>query len=416
MKERRKSWIMVGGLSIASFIILGSTISTVGIFLLPLTKEFSWNSKQSSVVAATFVLSLQLVSPAVGWLLDRIKAHVVMTIGALLTVTGYLWASSAHDLFTLSTAMALSGAGVGASTYLPCTVLATQWVEMRRGLAIAIVVGASSLGGAVLLPVVEHLISAYGWRTSMQCIASFIFICTTPLFLLLIRQPTNIGGMQAAEQNELPGLEVREALGSKDYWSLAVMMVLTSVGFMGVYFHIVPFLVDQGFSSRGASLIYAATNVTSFVGFIAVGMFADRFSAKRTLLVSLLVNALGIFMLPAAGYSSLSIGAAIAFVLLWGATLGAPSQLIPILLMESVGPRRFSTLFGINTLLAGLALSVGPVVTGAIRDATASYVRAFEVCASPMIIALIPMLLVRCVKEFDFHIRNDGSSTIAVSE
>lgn len=399
---------MVAGLATGSFVILGSTISTVGIFLLPLMKEFAWSSAQSSLIAAVFVLSLQIASPVAGWLLERVSAHVVMTLGALLTVIGYVWASSVHSLSALATAMALSGAGVGASTYLPCTVLATQWIETRRGLAIAVVVGASSLGGAVLLPAVQYLISTYGWRPAMQCIAGLIFVCTVPLFSLLIREPPTIGGVEVCESVRLPGLDLVEALQSINYWYLAVMMVLTSVGFMGIYFHVVPFLVDQGFSSQSASSVYAATNVTSFLGYIAVGMLADRFGATRTLFVSVFANALGILMLPAAGSSWLGIGASIAFVALWGATIGAPSQLIPILLMESVGPRRFSTLFGINTLLAGLALSMGPVLAALIRDVTASYVAAFWACGALMLLALIPLLLAHR-QAIDANNYDDGS-------
>jgi len=59
-----------------------------------------------------FLFAQALISPIVGWLLDRIPAQIVMTVAALATAAGYLWASNVHSFAPMVTAFAVIGAAV----------------------------------------------------------------------------------------------------------------------------------------------------------------------------------------------------------------------------------------------------------------------------------------------------------------
>ena len=69
----------------------------------------------------------------------------------------------------------------------------------------------------------------------------------------------------------------------------------------------------------------------------------------------------------------------IPFVLIFGLSLGAPLVLIPMLVAESLGLKRFGSIGGIAGVFNTIGAFVGPVGAGRIYDLSGSYVPAFEV-------------------------------------
>lgn len=396
----RRGWIIVAGLSLVSFVTLGVSMPTIGIFLDPFSREFGWNGAQSARIATAFMLAFQLSGPAVGWWLTRVPVKTVMTTGVALVVAGYAWASAAHTLPEMTLAMATAGLGVSASTYIPCTVLATRWIrEEHRGLAIGLIIGASSLGGAVFVPAIQLLIEAEGWRMAKQIIAVQACVIALPIVLFVVReQPATAIVDKVNGSTEGRDLNLAKALRAPSYLWLVIMVIMTNIALMGVVFHIVPFLRSFGFASGTAAALYAGTNISSFFGYIIVGIVADRIGAHRTLLVSFALNAFSIFVLLFAGPHSTGFAAALVFVVIWGGTVGAWGQLLPILLLESLGRRLLGALLGFAGLAYGLLGGIGPITTGALHDATGGYALAFELCAVLTLTAIIPSILARRAK------------------
>jgi sugar phosphate permease len=69
----------------------------------------------------------------------------------------------------------------------------------------------------------------------------------------------------------------------------------------------------------------------------------------------------------------------IPFLLIFGLSLGAPLVLIPMLVAESLGLKRFGSLGGIAGVFNTIGAFVGSVGAGKIYDLSGSYVPAFEV-------------------------------------
>ena len=89
-------------------------------FLRP---PFLSTNEESANIASAFMLTMTLAMPLAGWLLDRIGPRAVMSSGAVLMGLGYFLASVSQDINSITLAMAVSGAGVGASTYIPSIAL-----------------------------------------------------------------------------------------------------------------------------------------------------------------------------------------------------------------------------------------------------------------------------------------------------
>jgi MFS family permease len=110
------------------------------------------------------------------------------------------------------------------------------------------------------------------------------------------------------------------------------------------------------------------------LGKVAIGHAADRISARLALALDFAANALAFLMV----FGAARVFLLVLFILVSGIGAAAPLALLPMLLAESLGLRRY----GILNALAGLAgtfgATVGPLVAGRIFDLTGSYIDTFE--------------------------------------
>jgi MFS family permease len=66
------------------------------------------------------------------------------------------------------------------------------------------------------------------------------------------------------------------------------------------------------------------------------------------------------------------------FILASGIVAGAPVALLPLLVAESLGRRRFGVLAALTGIAGTIGAAAGPVVAGRIFDITGGYAGAFE--------------------------------------
>ena len=371
---------------------IGTTIGSLGIFVEPIRQDFGWAGEQFGRALAAFVLAMAAILPAAGLLTDRIGARVVMACGAVLVATSYVLVSRSQTLTALVAGFAAAGAGLGASTYLPCTVVISEWISERRGLALGILLAASAIG-ATLFPIwIAPLVLDHGWRRVMAGIANVNLLVGLPIVLALVRRGPHKHEGRPASAGGLPLLDL---MRGRTFRLVTLMLVLSQLSFYGIYFHLIPFLTSLGFPETTAVLFYSGAALATFAGSMILGPLIDRFGARRMLIAALSVLVLSCVLLPGIGVSAAGIAVGIAFAVLWGAVVNSPLQFAPILLADAAGLGRLGTLLGISNFFTGLISSLGPLLTGSIQDATHSYVAAFGLSAFIAALSIVPALLLR---------------------
>jgi MFS family permease len=389
----RQGWLIIASVVVVNFLVMGPSIGTIGIFFAPLIKEFGWSREQVSGMATAFLLAMGVVSPCVGWLMDRVPARIPMGIGAALAGVAFLLASNVHSLRALIACYVLIGLGVGASTILPGTIVAANWFSEQRGLAIGITIAGAGFGGCVLPPLVSHLILLHGWRTTMVLIGIPMFVLALPIILIMIR--TRPEG-ETTEQHAaaVSGLEFGPALRSTPFWLIVAMQVGFTVAFTGAYFHMVLYLIGTGFSAQAAANVFGAAVLVSLPGYLVLGTLADWYGAKPVLACSLITQAVSMIVLLGLSGHHLSIVLMSFFIVTYGLTVGSGTALGAVLLANALGLRSFGSLSGIIGMLATIGSGIGPIVAGRIFDRTGSYTGAFELCSALMLAAAVFALLV----------------------
>ncbi|HKV55533.1 MAG TPA: MFS transporter, partial [Candidatus Binataceae bacterium] len=360
------------------FFLWGGGYNTAPIFLAALLKAFGWSHGRVSWITGGLSLAIGVSAPIAGWLLDRVEARFVMGIGALIAVAGLAAASRSHTFEGLLISVIVLGIGLGASTWLAAAAVIANWFPERRGMALGIVTAGMESGGMVMTFTVGSVIAAYGWRAGYFTVAVPGLLIVVPLLALFVRtRPAGTVGQSVAEQADaLPGYEVREALHTRAFWMLVVAQLSYGLAVGGTFHHLVAFLETLRYGIHSATLVVSIVLGMAAVGKAAMGALGDRIGGKNALGIGFAMIAVGVLILLDASQPSM--------LVLWLVVVGiagaAPVALVPMVTAETLGLKRFGTLFGWLGSVVTVGLFAGPLLVGWMTDVTGSYTAPFEVC------------------------------------
>ena len=395
MTERdRRGWIIVGAICVTMFFIWGA-INSSAVFFVPVLKHFGWTRAKLSTALASGWVTGGATGPLIGWLADRVNPKKMIILGA--TITGVLWmllsrATTFNEFLAIN---GLFGICVGASTTIPCSIVIASWFQRQRGLAIGIAFAAAPIGGAGMTPLANHIITLAGWRAGYFALGLPILVIVVPIALLLVR-PANSGddGMPAATADsaasvpvQLPGFELSQARKTRSFWLICAVQILVG-STLGMGPHYVAYLTGAGYSANFAATAVSMFLVVTTVGALLGGPFADRSGARTAMTVTCIVNALGFVGLMGA---SRSLGLAVN-ILASGFALGALGVQMPLVIIESLGVKRFGSLMGVTGVFYTIGAAISPIVTGRIFDVTGSYeiaIASFAVMLTVSAVALM---------------------------
>jgi MFS family permease len=375
----RHGWVIVGGLSVALFLLMGTAFDAFGVFLVPLQQHFGWDRAQSSLLFTAMGLLYAANMPVAGWLLDRFDARFVMAAGAISCGSGMVCASLSNSYASMLAAYALIGVGIGLAAYVPVTVVITNWFDERRGLALGVALSGEFVGLMVMAPVLTRTISTFTWRAGYMVIAALMFFVLLPLTLVIVRTRPNAAQTLAGghgSDDDLAGMEVREALRSRSFWMIAIAQICWGCSITGLFIHLAAYMTGVGYSAGAAALAMSVFAGLGTLGQPLAGGITDRLGARLSLLVTLSLMAAGSLSLVWAHH----IGFLSAYVAT-GLIANAPVLMTGILVADCLGRKRYGSLEGLLGSAAQFGAAFGPELSGLIFDKTSSYTRAFQLLA-----------------------------------
>jgi MFS family permease len=388
MKEQeQEGWIIVAVLFTTLFLIWGP-INASSVFFLPVVKHFGWSRALFSLLAATAPLAAGFSSPAIGSLLDRYGERRIMIAGAAMVALSFLALSRADSPAAFFVIFIVLGVGITGSTIIPTALVNTNWFRERRGLALGIAFAGIPLGGTGVTIFASWIVQRSGFRAGYLAMAIPIVVVVIPLLALFMRtapEAEETRPASGAPEAELSGLEVREALGSRSFWMIAVAEVFFATAGVGLRVHLVPFLTGIGYSPTLAAEILGAMFIFSAIGSSMMGALADRLGGRVTLSLVFFAGAAGIAALLGASHL-IAVGA---FVVIFG--LVRETHIVPIVITESLGAKRLGALLGLLALFTTFGFAAGPVIAGRIFDRTGSYTGALLLFVALAIISMLAM-------------------------
>jgi MFS family permease len=182
------------------------------------------------------------------------------------------------------------------------------------------------------------------------------------------RTPVPAGAAGTAASAELE-MSARSALRSRAFIVLGAAYFACCAAHSGPIFHTVSYAIGCGLPVVTAVTIYSMEGAAGLGGRLLFGVMADRYGAKRVLVVGLLIQALA-----AASYLLVNqLQGFYAVAVVFGMAYGGVMPLYASLARDAFGPRILGTVLGAATMLSSLGMALGPLLGGWLYDRYGTY-------------------------------------------
>ena len=375
-----------------------------GAFFDPIVEQFGWSRATTSAAISLQRTESGMVSPFVGYFIDRFGPRKVMLVGILMTGAGFILLARINSLWQFYSAFALITLGMSVGTWMVVTTAVANWFVALRTRALALTSAGSALGG-LLVPVVIWLIATTDWRTALVLIGVGFWIIGIPSAIVMRRRPEDHGLLPdgrsdetfakggaeapagAAHERAEASFTVRQALRTRTFWQMALAMGAGQL-VMSASVHQIPAVTSFGFSRETAGVVMLAVSLMSLAGRIVSGFAGDRVDKRKVIAAAFALQLVGTLIFA---YTSTTLHL-VGFVVCWGIGFGSSIPVRFALLADYFGRRNFGSVMGIMMTVSAVFGIAGPVFVGWMYDVRGNYRDPYIILALTVLVA-IPLVL-----------------------
>lgn len=390
-------WVIVGGAFSVLFVAYGTQYS-FGLFFAALLDEFGWSRASLAGAFSIYAFAYCLFGFPAGRLTDRWGPGPVIAAGGVflaVALAGMSRVSSLWQPYLLYGVVASLGMG---TAYVPCNSTVVKWFVRRRGLAVGLSTTGASLGTFALPPVAQVLIAAVGWREAYLVFAAAILLVLSLIALVMRRDPEALGlhpdGDRQPPPREVAAEEawpLGRAARTRTFWLLAAAFSATWIPVFIPLVHLPRFARDLGFPAATGAWLMSALGLGAVCGRLIMGALSDRFGRRPVVGAAMMLQVLAF-----TGFATArELSALYATAFLFGYSYGTISTLFTAIVGDFFGRARAGTLVGVLFAMAGSMGGWGPLLAGALYDATGRYTPAFVLAAGLNVAAVVLLSLCR---------------------
>ena len=375
------------------------TYLSYGVLFNPLIDEFGWSRALISGAASMAFLLMGFLGIGVGRLNDRFGPRILMTISGVFFSLGYFLLSRLEAIWQLYLFFGIIF-GIGLST-VDVIALSTiaRWFVRKRGFATGIVKVGTGAGQMTIPFLASILIIRYGWRSSCAIIGVAVLVILVAIAQLMRRDPGQMGlspdgnasGSADGPISDIEGLTLREAMRTRQFWTICAAMMAIVFCLLTVMVHIVPFAQEINVSPTRAATVLSAIAGVSMAGRFISGLAIDRIGSKRVIIFCFILLIAGLLWLQIAT----ELWMLYLFAVVYGVAHGGFFTAFSPLIAEFFGIKFHGALFGITMFSGNFGGAMGPVMAGYVFDVTGAYAGAIWICT---VIAILGFVLVALLK------------------
>jgi sugar phosphate permease len=404
------AWV-VAAVTFLTALTSAGAVGIPGALILPLSREFGWDTAQISSALALRLLLFGVMAPFAAALIDRygVRRTVLTAIG--LIILGLAGALVMNRVWQLILAWGVMvGVGTGMTALVLSAIVANRWFAERRGLVLGILTASSATGQLVFLPLAASLAEHWGWRTALVPPVAALALVGLLAYLLLRDRPSDVG-LAAFGEKLIPGAPIAlpaapsgaaiarsfavlaEASGSPVFWILGATFFICGLSTSGlIQTHFIPLCADFGMAPVAAASVLAAMGLFDIAGTIGSGWLSDRYEPRNLLFWYYGLRGLSLLYLPFSSFTLYGLSLfAVFYGLDWIATVPPTVKIAA----AAFGRDRAGIVFGWVFAAHQLGAAAAAYGAGLSRTLAASYLPAFFLAGIACLLAAFLVLAAR---------------------
>jgi MFS family permease len=341
-------------------------------------------------------LLMGLLGIVVGRLNDRFGPRKLMTVTGIFFGVGYLLMSRLNAIWQLYLIFGVViGIGLSSIDVIALTTIA-RWFVGKRGIVTGIVKVGTGAGQMIIPFLASILIIRYGWRSSCIIIGVAVLVILVFIAQFLRRDPGRMGlspdGVEEKPAGSavlaVEGLSLREAIRTRQFWTICATNLSVVFCLMIVLVHIVPLAQEIKDSPTKAAGVLSTIGGVSMIGRFLSGIAIDRIGSQRVMIFCFILLIIALLWLQIAK----ELWMLYLFAVIYGMAHGGFFTVISPIVAEFFGIRYHGALFGIVVFSGTLGGAAGPVLAGYIFDITTGYGAAIWICSVISVLGFVFIL------------------------
>ncbi|KAI0216968.1 hypothetical protein L0F63_004444 [Massospora cicadina] len=265
----------------------------------------------------------------------------------------------------------------------------SQWFSKRRGLATGICLTGSGVGGLVIAPVTQFMLSRFDAPNTLRINASVCFFVTC-LCAPFVK-------MRVPVRPEKRAIVLRVFTNTK-FCALLLSEFTSCFGFLVPHLIMPDYATYYGIDEERSAFLVGLLSGGSALGSVGLGYFADYVGPLNVLTTSMLCRALVCALI---WVFSTTFYPLVVFNLLYGASAGAFLSLTPVVVSRQFGLEEMASINGMIYLGAGIPELIGAPIANYIlelsseSDSKKNFIPAILYCGSAALLAFIVMFYLK---------------------
>ncbi|KAF9872005.1 major facilitator superfamily transporter [Colletotrichum karsti] len=288
-----RSWLAVFGASLSFFCTVGF-LNAFGVFQEYYQSYFERSESDISWIGSVCICVLYLGAPVSGILCDKFGPTMFICIGSVGQLVALFMTSLCTKYYQAFLAQGIL-LGISMSLiFCPPIAVVSRRMPHRRGLALGLVIGGSSIGGIIWPIMLEQLLNhrqiSFGWTmraVAFAMIPLLAIACLTVIDAPVIEtrpaQPepasdnSEKGDQASTDETEKQRKTDFSILKNKSFMLLCGGLALGYFGLFTPLFYVSAYGIARGLTSSTAFYLLSGLNGASFFGRVIPGFIADRY-------------------------------------------------------------------------------------------------------------------------------------------
>lgn len=400
---RKNRWLIALS-AVMIHLSIGSAYA-YSVFKNPLSESLGWNNKEVALSFTIAIFFLGASAAVFGRFVEKYGPRISATVAAVLFSSGLIGAGLSIHLesltgFYLSYGV-IGGMGLGIGYISPVSTL-VKWFPDRRGLATGMAVMGFGAGALICGPIAARLIDSVGIASTFYILGGCYLILMLSGASYIAKPPegwmpakmekSTIGGKGVSVRQDLAYMTANEAVKTKRFWLLWVMMFINiSCGIMLISVASPMAQEKVGMTAAAAAALVGIMGFFNGAGRIGWASLSDYIGRSNIFIMFFSVQLVLFLLLPS--ISNAIIFSIIIYIIL--TMYGGGFASLPAFIGDLFGTKQLGAIHGYLLTAWSCAGVVGPMAVAAIRDATNNYNATFYVFAILLVVAFTASIFMK---------------------